>query len=124
MRSATATPGVRSSSTCTRSGWIAMRAVCRYSSRRCADTPALRAIEVAAPIRSAVPLLARELGAIVVGRVAINRMDVIDAVLRRVFDDQRRPLNAEVRRAAVRRRSAPGEISVRKVGPNLGHPRL
>src|SRR5438093_13770657 len=98
---ATALPGVRSSSTCTRSGSIAIRAACRYSSRRCADTADPKAIAIAITIRNAVGLLAREFRTIVVGRVAIDGVDVIDAVLRRVLDDERRSLNAEVCRTAI-----------------------
>ena len=66
------------------------------------------------------PLL-HETRAVVVGRIAIDRVDVIDAALRRVLDDQRRPLDAEVRGAAVGGRSAPGEIGLREIGADLRH---
>ena len=61
---------------------------------------------------SAARLPARKLRSVVVGRIAIDRVDVIDAALRRVLDHERRPLDAEVRRAAVGRRAAPGEVGV------------
>src|SRR5262245_63879414 len=106
-------PGVRSSSSCTRSGSMARRAAWRYSSYRCADTAAPVPATIAAAISSAVTLLAREPGAIVVGRIAINGVDVIDAALLRcVLDDQGRSLDAEVCRTAVGRRTATGKVRV------------
>ena len=54
-----------------------------------------------------------QLRAVIVGRVAVDRVDVIEvALLRRILDDERRSLDAVVRQAAVRRRSAPGEIGL------------
>src|SRR5262245_63432465 len=119
---ATAMPGVRSSSISTRPGSIATRAACKYSSRRCADADTA-ASATAASVAAATTLF-RKLRTVVVGRVAIDRVDVIDAALRRVLDDERRSLHAEVRHAAVGRRAAPGEPRLGQVAANLGHARL
>ncbi len=52
---------------------------------------------------SAATLLAGELRTVIVGRIAVDRVDVIDAaLLRHVFDHQRGTLDAEVRGTAVR----------------------
>ena len=61
----------------------------------------------------AIAVLRRELRTVVVGRIAIDGVDVIDAALRRVLDDERRALHPEIRHAAVRRRPAPGEVGLR-----------
>ena len=111
---ATARPGVRLSSRCTPVASIARRAAWRYSSIRCADTSVLAAGSHAArsPSRAALP--ARKLRSVVVGRVAIDRVDVIDAALRRVFDHDGRALHAERPRCrwwwgrSTRTRSAAG----------------
>ncbi len=100
--SARAIPGVRSSSSCTRPGSMASRAAWRYSSRRCADTSAAPTIAVVRASTQAARLLPRELRTVVVGRIAINGMDVVDAALRRVLDHEGWPLNAEIRGATVR----------------------
>src|SRR6185436_14890509 len=124
IASARAMPGVMSSSTWTRPGAMASRAAWRYSSARCADTPAPPAMAIVSATMAAARLLARDLRTVVVGRIAIDGVDVVDAVLRRVLDDERRPLDSEVRGAAVRRRAAPGEKRLGKVRPDLGQPRL
>src|SRR3954470_778013 len=92
--SATAMPGVRSRSMRTPPGSMAMRDACRYSSRRCAIVPAT-APTARAAARAPATLLRHELRTVVVGRIAVDRVDVIDAALRRVFDHQRRALDAE-----------------------------
>src|SRR4051812_687763 len=116
-------PGVRSSSIRTRPGSIARRAACRYSSRRCADV-AVPAASAASSARAARRLL-RELRTVVVGRVAVDGVDVIDAAaLRRVLDHQRRALDAEIRGRAVLDRTTPGEIRLRQVAADFRHPRL
>src|SRR6187549_2143669 len=117
--SATAMPGVRSRSMRTRSGSIAIRAACRYSSRRCAAGPAPAPMTIAAARAVATTLLRDQLRTVVVGRVPIDRVDVIDAALRRVLDHQRRALDAEVGGAAVGGRAAPREPRLRQVGPDL-----
>src|SRR5262245_29965002 len=101
---------------------MSIRAACRYSSRRCAESGAA-ATASRSPIR-AEALLLRELRAIVVGGIAIDRVNVIDAALRRVFDHDGWPLDPEVRRAPVRRWSAPGEVGLGKIRPDLSHARL
>src|SRR5437762_10037176 len=98
-----------------------MRAVCRYSSRRCADSP-VPAITAAVDASTSAALAPRKLCPVVVSRLAIDRVNVIDTVLRRVFDDERRSLDAEVRRAAVADRSAPGEIGVGGAAADFRHP--
>src|SRR3954468_23175713 len=122
--SATAMPGVRSISSSTRPGSIARRAACRYSSRRCADVTA-PAISSATTVSPPPVLLRRELRTVVVRGIAVDGVDVVDAaLLRRILDDERRPLDPEVRRAAVGRRPTPREIRLRQVRPDLRHPRL
>src|SRR5436190_6526041 len=121
---ATAMPGVRSSSTPTRPGSTSRRAACRYSSARWADTNVPPTAATHAVIASATVLPARKLRSVIVGRVAIDRVDVLDAALRRVLDHQRRPLNPEVRGAAVRQRTAPGKVRLCKVCSKLRHARL
>src|SRR6185503_6400951 len=103
-------PGVMSSSTPTRAGSTVSRAACRYSSRRCAERTAPAAS--ARTRTSAARLPVRNLRSVVVAGIAVDRVDVIDAALRRVLDHQRRSLDAEVGGAAVGRRSAPGEVGV------------
>src|SRR2546428_1433956 len=120
--SATAMPGVRSSSSSTRSGSTASRAACRSSSVRCAETVVQAMTTANITTTMAAVLAAHELRAIVIGRITIDGMDVIDAALRRVLDDQGGPLDPEVRGAAVDRRPAPGEVGLREVCPDLGHP--
>src|SRR5262245_14068298 len=121
-RSATAMPGVRSSSSSTRPGSIAIRAAWRYSSFRCA-----LAVAVAAAARSnarTTPrLLAGDLRAIVVRRIPIDRVNVVDVALRCVLDDDRRSLDAEVGGGAVLGWPAPREVRLREAGANLVHPR-
>src|SRR5215203_6853831 len=97
-----------------------IRAACNSSSWRCAD--ALAVARVSAMSTSA--LLARELGAIIVGGIAVYRVNMIDAALRRVLNDQRGSLDAEIRRAAVGGRPAPREIGVVQVRLDLPHSRL
>src|SRR5687768_10864827 len=65
-----------------------------------------------------------ELDAIVVRRISIDRVDVIDGLLRRVLDDQRRALDAEIRDAAVGRRTAPREVGLVQVRLDFRHARL
>src|SRR4029077_4999077 len=89
-----------------------------------ADTPPPKATDIVATSSSAARLLARELCAIVVGRIAVDGMNMLDAALRCVFDDQRRSLDAEVRRTAVGVRSAPGEIGLPQTPPDFSHPWL
>src|SRR3954471_7811267 len=108
----------------TRPPSIAMRAACRNSSRRCAETTTLASTIAISADGISAALLARKLCSVIVRRVAVNRVYVIDAALRRIFDHQRRPLHAEVRGTAVRRRSAPREIGVADVGADLRHARL
>src|SRR5688500_7989561 len=113
-------PGVRSSSIPMRSGSMATRAACRYSSPRCADAaPLASSTKAAAPSQ----LLRRELRTVVVGRIAVDGVDVVDAALRRVLDDQRRSLHAEIRRAAGRGWPAPGEIGLRQVAADFSQAR-
>src|SRR5262245_50890850 len=99
---------------------MAMRAAWRYSSIRCADGTAVATTSVAIE-HAAAALPGRDFRTVVVGGVAVDRVDVIDVPLRRVLDDQRRSLNAEVRRAAIGRGPAPREVRLRQVGPDLGH---
>src|SRR5262249_53227609 len=98
IASATAIPGVRSSWTMTRVGAIAIRTACRYSSRRCAEMSAVAAMIAMTAIAAMRPALpARILRSVIVGRIAIDGVNVIDAaLLRRVFDHQRRALNPEI----------------------------
>src|SRR2546425_9092732 len=124
IASATAMPGVRSSSICTAAGSMASRAAWRYSSRRCADTSTLTTMAIVSPSRYAARLLARELRTVVIGRIAIDGMNVVHAVLRRVLDDEGWPLDPEVRRTAVGRRATPGEVGLRQVRPDLCYARF
>src|SRR5215471_4317432 len=124
MRGATETPGVKSSSIRMRSGSILMRAAWRYSSSRCADSGATVMTSRARALLHNAPLLRDKLRTVVVRRIAVDRVDVIQAALRRVLDHQRRPLNPEIRHAAVRRRPAPGEIGLWQIRLDLGHSRL
>src|SRR5207248_4532507 len=65
---------------------------------------------------------ARELRAVVVGRVAIDRVDVIEvALLGRIFDDHGGSLDTVVRQPAVPGRAAPGEIRLREVRLDFRH---
>src|SRR5262245_27002172 len=121
-RSATAMPGVRSSSIRTPSGSMATRAACRYSSRRWADVGA--AVVTATTSAMTARRLFRELRTVVVGRITVDRVNVIDVPLRRVLDHERRPMHPEIRRAAVDRRAAPGEIRIGEVAADLRHPRF
>src|SRR4051794_23594461 len=109
---ATAIPAVRSSSMRARPGSSAIRAACRYSSRRCADRSTLVPATIAAarPTTPTATLLRRKLGPVVVGRVAIDGVNVVDAALRGIFDHQRRSLDAKVVHAAVGGRAAPREV--------------
>src|SRR5207253_11240397 len=93
--SATAMPAVRSSSSATRSGSTASRAACRYSSVRCADSvvQTMTAANITKTM-AAMPLPAHELRTVVIGRIAIDGMDVIDAAQWRVLDDQGRALDS------------------------------
>src|SRR5438874_1915777 len=120
--SASAIPGVRSSSSCTPRGSMAIRAACRYSSRRCADTSAMTIVAIVSASTPAVRLLPRKLRTVVVGRIAIDRMDVIDAALRRVLDDESWSLDPEVCRASVRSRATPCEGRFGEMRPELGEP--
>src|SRR6188768_3684311 len=119
MPGATETPGVRSSSIRTRSGSMPMRDAWRYSSSRCAD----KGVTAAAASAAATHLPASKLRAVVIGWIAVDRVDVIEAALRCVLDHQRRPLDPEVRHAAVRRRAAPREPGLRQCRLELGHAR-
>ena len=67
-------------------------------------------------------LIGRELCAVVVGRIPIDCMNVIEvALLRRVLDDHRRPLDAVVGEPAILGVAAPGELGLREVGLELRH---
>src|SRR5262245_8180668 len=104
---------------------MSTRAAWRYSSFRWAESPAAAPTRHSASADAAKRLLAHELRAIVVGGIAVDGVDVIDAaLLRRVFDHERRSLHAKVGGAAGRRRAAPGEVRLRKVRADLGHARL
>src|SRR5262245_3063980 len=99
------------------------RAACRYSSIRWADGTAPAAIAKSSVSR-ATDLL-RELRTVFVRRVAIDRVDVIDAAaLRRVLDHDGGSLDPEIRRTPAGRRAAPGKVGLREVGANLRHARL
>src|SRR5438128_9729285 len=124
IASAKAMPGVRSSSIRTAPGSMPSRAACRYSSSRCADTPAMATDAIVRASTQAAPLLPRELRTVIVGRIAINGVDVVDAALRRVLDHERRALDPEIRGAAIGRRAAPGEVCPGEVRPDLGDPRF
>src|SRR4026207_343256 len=119
--SAIAIPGVRSSCSCTRFGPIPIRAACRYSSRRCADTLVPAATDATPASTRTARLLARKLRSVVVGRIAIDGVNGTDAALRRVVDHQRRALHPEIGDAAVGGRTAPGKVGVGEVRANLGH---
>src|SRR5260221_4512346 len=128
IASATAIPGVIASSSSVRRRSMSRRAACRYSSSRWADGPGPTIpaiVTIVRAIASAMRLLVREFRTVVVGRISIDGVDVIGAaLLRRIFDDEGRPLDPEVRDAAVGGGTAPGEVGLREVRPNLGHPRL
>src|SRR6266851_6612968 len=91
---------------------------------RCAETWASPTTARASTSRPAARLLPRELRTIIVGRIAIDSVDVVDAALRRVLDHEGRPLDAEIRGAARGRRATPGEVRLGEIRPDLGHPRL
>jgi hypothetical protein len=58
----------------------------RYSSRRCADTPATPTIAIVRARTPAVRVLPREPRTVIVGWIAVDGMDVVDAAVRRVED--------------------------------------
>src|SRR5262245_54453156 len=121
--SATAIPAVRSNASSTRSGSMARRAACRYSSRRCADVQ-LPDIRTSSSVSAPMDLL-REFRTVVVRRIAIDRMNVIDAALLwGVFDDERRALDTEVGGTAIGSGPAPGEVGIRRLRADLRHARL
>src|SRR5262245_7872002 len=102
---------------------MARRAACRYSSSRCADVQ-LPDIRTSSSVSVPMTLL-REFRTVVVRRIAIDRMNVIDAALLwSVFDDESRALDAEVGRAAIGSRSAPGEVGIRRLRADFRHARL
>src|SRR6267142_143059 len=100
-----------------------MRAACRHSSNRCVDTRVLATSVIANARTRVTVLLTRKACSVVVCGVPIDRMDVIDAPLRRVLDDERWSLDAEVRGAALGRRAAPRKIGLWKLGADLVYPR-
>src|SRR5688572_26710449 len=60
--------------------------------------------------------------AVIVGRIAIDRVDVIEvAPLGSVLDQNRWALNAVVRNAAVLGGATPGEIRARQIGADFRH---
>src|SRR5713101_2337015 len=120
--SATAMPGVTSRVITTLSGSRPMRAACRWSSVRCADTSVLATSVIASAVTTTSPLLARKPRSVVVRGISIDRVDVIHSPLRRVLDDESGSLDAEVRGAARGRGAAPGKVGLGKTGPNLVHP--
>src|SRR5947209_6742899 len=63
----------------------------------------------------------RQLLAIIVARIADDRVNMVGAALRGIFDHQSRPLDAVVDGAAVGGRAPPGEVGIGKLGLDLGH---
>src|SRR5262249_49518346 len=60
--------------------------------------------------------------AVIVGRVAIDRVDVVEgALLRGVLDDERWPLDAKVCELAILRAPAPGKPGLRQIRLDLRH---
>ncbi len=60
--------------------------------------------------------------AVVVGRIAVERVNVIRAsALRRILDQHRWSLNSKVRRAAIRRRTTPREVRLGQVPLDVSH---
>src|SRR5262245_10571660 len=121
---ATSIPGVRSSSISTCSGATAIRAACSNSSRRWADSTLPRASSNAHATINVPLQLARNPGSVVVGRISIDRVDVIHVALRRIFDHESRALHAEVCGAAVGSGAAPRKVRVAKIRADLRHARL